>query len=424
MIARMRRAIVGAVLLLLLAAAPAGAYFGLSADTSEQPGQIGFFVSATELLTRVDIAEKVGGTTVPLRSVVPSSLTGLGGQVFSAGYYPDVVQWRCDRLTRTFTATGYASDGSTVTADFQVDTPSCRNRFALIAPRQVRPGTTVHVRVRDEFELGHTSARVCVRTPGRGLHCRIVRLIGTVTSVTFVAPRGHSVVSLTTPYERVRTVVSAGVRPPADAAPLPVVLATGDSMMQSVDAQLSDTLTGRADVRADVHDGSGLSSNAIVSWAKLPARQMRRFHPQAVVLFLGTNDAYPMTTPAGVVVHCCGEAYIAEYARRVRRTTRTYLRRGGKAVIWLNIPAVRDALHNPFIAAIDEALPRGVAGISGAEVLNMAGLFTPGGVYRDSIKVNGRTVRVRQSDGVHLSPQGATIAADAVVQELGRLGVI
>jgi hypothetical protein len=151
---------------------------------------------------------------------------------------------------------------------------------------------------------------------------------------------------------------------------------------------------------------------------------MRRFHPKAVVLFIGANEGYPMTTPSGGVVTCCGAPYIAEYARRIRAATETYLRHGDKAVIWLDIPFMRDPERNPSIAAVDSALYGGVAGLSDATVLDMAGIFTPGGVYRDYMTVDGRATRVRESDGVHLSPAGAAIAADAVILALDRLRVL
>jgi hypothetical protein len=242
--------------------------------------------------------------------------------------------------------------------------------------------------------------------------------------MTFVALRGYSVISLSAPYERQRQVVSVGVPPPAGSAPLPVVLATGDSMMQSVDAQLADMLSGRANVRADVHPGSGFTSDAIASWSALPGQQMRRFHPRVTVLFIGANDDFPMTTPGGAVVQCCGPPFVAEYARRIRVATRTYLSRGDKAVVWLNIPFMRDPQRNPSIAAVNAALQRGVARIRHVAVLDMAGLFTPAGVFRDHMTVDGHAVRVRESDGVHLSPQGAAIAADAVIQALARLQAI
>jgi hypothetical protein len=47
-------------------------------------------------------------------------------------------------------------------------------------------------------------------------------------------------------------------------------------------------------------------------------------------------------------------------------------------------------------------------------------VFTPGGRYRDSMTIGGRTVRVRQRDGIHLNTAGASLAATIVIRDLRR----
>ena len=47
-------------------------------------------------------------------------------------------------------------------------------------------------------------------------------------------------------------------------------------------------------------------------------------------------------------------------------------------------------------------------------------VFTPGGRYRKSMKIGGRRVRVRQSDGVHLNATGAELAARLVLEAIRR----
>jgi hypothetical protein len=42
-------------------------------------------------------------------------------------------------------------------------------------------------------------------------------------------------------------------------------------------------------------------------------------------------------------------------------------------------------------------------------------VFTPAGRYRDAMEVDGRERIVRDSDGIHLSEEGAQVAADAVL---------
>ena len=47
-------------------------------------------------------------------------------------------------------------------------------------------------------------------------------------------------------------------------------------------------------------------------------------------------------------------------------------------------------------------------------------VFTPGGRFRDSMEIDGKRVRVRQRDGVHLNATGAALAARLVVGALRR----
>jgi lysophospholipase L1-like esterase len=425
----MRRAALALLAALALWAstdAPAQAWLRLGLDSTDA-GQIAFWTWGSGTFTSVDIAERVEGADVPVRSVTPAPVVMPDGNVLTVARFARSAPWRCDRLTRSFTATGHRADGSIETSTADLRTPSCRRRLALIAPRRARLGARVPVRVRDRFHLGGLATTLCVRGPRAVRRCHTLRLApgrATTASRFRVNRRGHWSVSLTTPQQRLRTVVSVGVRPPASLPALPVVLTTGDSLMESVDALLGDRLIDRARMRSDVRPGSGLTNTFFVSWSKLPAAQMRRYRPAATVVFLGANDAWPLTTADGAVVPCCSEQWIAEYARRARRAMKAYLRRRGGAVIWMNVPATKDPKRKASNDAVNAGLARAVTGLHRAAVLDMAALFTPGGVYRDYMTDRGVRVRVRQADGVHLSSAGAAIAVRAVLAQLERFGVI
>ena len=131
-----------------------------------------------------------------------------------------------------------------------------------------------------------------------------------------------------------------------------------------------------------------------------------------------------MKTPDGEELTCCGEPWIAEYTRRARAMMRTYVDGGKRALVWLNVPIPRNEERRPIAQAVNVALARAVMGVQRAAVLDVAEIFTPGGVYRDAMTVRGRSVRVREADGVHLSPAGASIAARAVIEQLERFGVV
>ena len=410
-----------AVVLSGLFAAPASAWILIGADATQDPGQIALLVWGSGSFTAVDVTERVDGAEVPVRTVVPPTVTAPDGE-FSGDYYPRSATWRCDRLTRTFNAAGRRADGSVETATFTLRTPSCRNRLTLTAPRKVRPGARVTLRVRDRFKLGGISPRLCIRDQ----RCRALRIPAGRSVATYsFRPRGKGLrrLSLRSRWQRLSAVVAVGVRPPAGARRLPVVLTTGDSLMQSTDAILGDRLTDRARVRTDVFIGSKISRASPVDWADIPRRQLR-FEPAATVIFLGTNEGWPMKTPAGAEVTCCGEPWIAEYTRRARTMMRTYLDGGKRALVWLNVPIPRNDERKPIAQAVNVGLARAVQGLDRAAVVDAAEIFTPGGVYRDAMTHGGRTVRVRESDGVHLSPDGAAIAVRAVIEQLERFGVV
>jgi lysophospholipase L1-like esterase len=419
-------AVFAALVVGAFAAAPAQAWLTLGLDSTEA-GQIAFWTWGSGTFTSVDVLERVRGSNVPVRSVTPPSTALPDGTVVTVARFARSTRWRCDRLTRSFTAIGHRADGSVETSTADLRTPSCGRRLALIAPRRTHRGARVPVHVRDRFHLGGIATTLCVRAPRAARRCRTLPLAPGRATAAYrfrVHRRGHWSLSLATAHQQLRTVVSVGVHPPARLPSLPVVLATGDSLMEGVDAILGDRLTDRARVRTDVRPGSGLTNTFFTSWSKLPASQLRRYRPAATVVFLGTNDAWPLATPGGDVVPCCGEKWIAEYAHRARRAMKAYLRRRGGAVVWMNVPAAKDPKRKPANDAVNAALARAVTGLKRAAVLDTAALFTPDGAYRKYMHDHGVRVRVREADGVHLSPAGAAIAVRAVLAQLERFRVV
>ena len=97
------------------------------------------------------------------------------------------------------------------------------------------------------------------------------------------------------------------------------------------------------------------------------------------------------------------------------------MRRDGKTkVVWIVNPAMRGEARREFIIALGRAAQPG-EGTCGRKLADLGEVLTPGGVYSDTIVVDGRTVRVRAVDGVHLTIAGADIAAKHVVGVLKPL---
>ena len=104
----------------------------------------------------------------------------------------------------------------------------------------------------------------------------------------------------------------------------------------------------------------------------------------------------------------------------------TYARDDRGRVYWLALPAPRGGFFRTTFPAVNAALRRAAAaaGADDVRLIRLDRYFTPGGRYRDAMRIGGRTVRVRQADGVHLSTAGASAAAQLIIRTLRRERIV
>jgi hypothetical protein len=291
-------------------------------------------------------------------------------------------------------------------------TPSCAHRLRIAGPRVVKAPRSGALHFFDRWRLGLT-ARFCVRPPGARERCRSVRVRPGrhATGVRFDAARpGRYLLTASTPQQQLRHTTAAS--PPGGRLR---ILATGDSMIQLVDSFIRER-AGRASLRSDARVSTGISKPSLLDWRAHAREQVADIRPDVTVMFLGANDGFPM---AGA--DCCGISWIAEYARRAREMMRTYARGGRGRVYWLLLPAARGGLFRETFPAVNAALRQAAAGLEDdVRLVELDEVFTPGGKFRRSMKVGGKRVRVRQSDGVHLNVTGAELAAKLIVRAIRR----
>jgi hypothetical protein len=331
----------------------------------------------------------------------------------------DATTWSCDRLTRRFVATAVAADGTAVTGTYSVRTMSCAHRFEIKAPRRVAADTRLALRVVDRWGIGGIRTELCVTPPRDRRHCSTLafpRAVGVASRRFRARVRGRLRVELRVRGQRVRTAaVAVGVASAREAKPPPLVLATGDSMMQGIDGFLADDLGDAATVRSDVRPGTAISRGDV--WPGWSADQAARLRPAVTAIAIGPNEGWPMRTAGGATAQCCGEPWVAEFSRRVGAMMRTYLRGGRGRVIWLTLPAPRNGPLVAIIDAVNQAILRAGTGVPGVTILRTELIFTPDG-YRDVMRWRGHDVRVREPDGMHLDVSGTAIAAEAIVRAI------
>jgi hypothetical protein len=195
------------------------------------------------------------------------------------------------------------------------------------------------------------------------------------------------------------------------------LLVTGDSLAMPTDLEIGRRLAGEVEVVRDPHVGTGISKPGAVDWGRLSTRQVADEEPDAVVVFIGANDGFPLPVAGGGDVECCGPDWAAAYAGRVRRMMDTYRREGAARVYWLTIPTPRDDDLAEITRAVNAAID--VASVpwrAHVRVIDLGEVFSPDDRFEASL--DGELVR--EPDGLHLTPKGAEIAADVVLEAVER----
>lgn len=401
-----------------LAVAVAGG--GLASAQTAPPVEVHFFAADA---TRIGVISLhfFGAANVPVTfyEIVDGKRVPLGRGTSPSGetILRDAVTWRCDRLVRRFEATA-PLPGKLAYGAYSVRTSSCATRLALNVPRRLAAGAVGRVSVIDRWGNGNVRPQVCVTPPRGERTCDTVRLrrAASVATHRFRArATGRWRVELRFRGHRVRRTVAVGEGVGATAPP-PTVLTTGDSTMQGIDTFLADELGAGATVHSDIRQGTGIAK-PLGPWATLARTQTRRLRQAATVVSIGIVDRFPMTLANGARVECCGPGWIDEYARRARAMMRTYSREGRGRVIWLTLPIPKGP--RDLADAVNLAVLRAARGLDDVTVPRMDQVFTPTG-FRETMPYRGRTVDVREEDGIHLNITGQVIAARIVAAALRK----
>lgn len=212
--------------------------------------------------------------------------------------------------------------------------------------------------------------------------------------------------------------VALGAKP-VPPRPLKTVLVTGDSMSLLLDADVARRLAGSSiKTIRDPHLGTGLSISQLVDWGKLSVSQVKKYSPDAIVVFIGANDGYDLKY-GGKNFHCCGPEWAATYANHARAVMNTFRQAGQARVYWLLLPGPRDPDRQKISKVVNLADTVAAQPYRAQiRLLDMSAIFTPDFKYRDAMPVSGEDTIVRQADGIHLNQAGASVAADEVLKAL------
>jgi len=199
--------------------------------------------------------------------------------------------------------------------------------------------------------------------------------------------------------------------PAVDAAQTRTVALAGDSMMA---VGLSSAMMRQAPRYKDLEflnlfkSGTGLARPEVFNWENEYPAMLKDARPDFILVAIGANDGQGFEED-GVVYPFGSEGWEHIYERRVDSYLHM-LESSGATVVWLGLPPMKADGYDERIAWINRIDYSVVRASPHAIWFSTAGVIGDSdGHFRDFGEVGGRTERLRASDGIHLSDDGAAL---------------
>jgi uncharacterized protein len=249
---------------------------------------------------------------------------------------------------------------------------------------------------------------------------------GVVASVTLAAPSGlpsaipvASAAVASAPPAPAVTVVSSSA-----ASPTPVfkIWTVGDSTAQALGEEFDRQTKGDKALKSSLlfRNSSGLVRRDFHDWPKVISGLLAH-PPNVAVISLGANDTQGMFAPGNrtTPVQPGTEGWRDEYARRMSEFIQLFIAKGVRVYV---VGQAHDPGRHfaPMLNTVNDALKAAVALNSGVTYIDAAAwLADPQGRYQVTApNKTGRTVTLRNVDGIHLSGDGGAILADRIYQQI------
>ena len=184
------------------------------------------------------------------------------------------------------------------------------------------------------------------------------------------------------------------------------ILLLGDSLMEDMGPRVHKALQNRRGLEFIISAkfSTGLCRPDFFNWPEHMREVVSKYKPNLVVFFLGANDGMPMRTENRKYVQPGTAIWRETYKSRIDELV-SIARKADMDIIWIELPAVggryNKLLRDTQVAQHEYCEDNGI------ENLQTDPLFSGvWGKYETFGEYNGRTVRLRRKDLVHLAPSG------------------
>ena len=194
-------------------------------------------------------------------------------------------------------------------------------------------------------------------------------------------------------------------------------------MAQTTGAQIVQYARETGVMRAtlDYHISTGLSRPDFYSWPRRLRFISTFVQPDVAVAFFGANDGQPVSYQ-GASLRYGTPAWLALYHLRVGQAMDILARGGRTRVYWVGLPIMKDPAYSKVAATLDSIFTAEAAKRRGVVYVDTWKMFsTARGAYADYLRDSrGSLLQMRQTDGIHLTLEGASRLGWSVVAGIAR----
>ena len=198
------------------------------------------------------------------------------------------------------------------------------------------------------------------------------------------------------------------------------VFVTGDSQALFIGELLTDELPDDLfNVEVMPRNATGLTNPEFFNWEINAQQEIGARKPDAVVMVIGANDGFNVLGEDGQLYGPQDPEWETEYARRAAVVMRELGSNGKRPVYWLPPPTARDPEFNTIYETQNRAIEQAARAVPGARYVDIYNTIN-NGRYSDELKVDGRRVLARQSDGVHFNREGSIVPTRLVLEAMAK----
>lgn len=209
--------------------------------------------------------------------------------------------------------------------------------------------------------------------------------------------------------------------PPVEPGKQRVVALAGDSMMAvGLSATLMRQAAGNRNLRIvkAFRSGTGLARPEVFNWMDEYPAMLGTEKPDVVIVAMGANDGQGFVVGDKVLPYG-SEDWQKVYQDRLASFL-AMVGSGGARVVWVALPPMRVAAYDKRVTDINRIAYTVVRQHPEADWWNPVSYISDeSGGFREFVTLgNGRTMRIRSSDGIHLSDEGAGLLTTVLIKWL------